>query len=106
MRRFARERERTARLRKLRRFVRPSQPVAPFSERAVHGMAAVQEGQHRRAPYANLAGMGGAFVVARCGHHAINVAADAIQVRSPTGSDPRIYHRQLEAETALAWSLL
>jgi hypothetical protein len=61
---------------------------------------------HQRAPYGNLAGMGGAFVVARCGHHVINVAADAIRVRSPTGSDLRIYRRELEAQSVLAWSLL
>jgi hypothetical protein len=63
-------------------------------------------GLHRRAPYANLAGMGGAFVVARCGHHVIDVAADAIQVRSPSGADLRIYRRQLDAQSVLAWSLL
>ena len=42
----------------------------------------------------------------KAGHHVIDVGAHAIQVRSPTGSDLRIYYRQLEAETALAWSLL
>jgi hypothetical protein len=62
-------------------------------------------GLHRRAPYANLASMGGAFVVARCGHHVIDVAADAIYVRSPTGADLRIYRRELEAQSVLAWSL-
>ena len=74
---------------------------------ARRGMVAVGNlyGLHRRAPYANLAGMGGAFVVVRCGHHVIDVAADAIQVRSPTGSELRIYRCQLEAQTVLAWSL-
>ena len=59
----------------------------------------------RRAPYANLAGMGGAFVVARCGHHVVDVTADAIQVRSQSGADLRIYRRELQAQSVLAWSL-
>jgi hypothetical protein len=60
---------------------------------------------HRRAPYANLAGMGGAFVVARCGHRVVDISASAIQVRSRTGADLRIYRRELGAESAVAWSL-
>ena len=62
-------------------------------------------GPHRPAPCANLTGMGGAFVVARCGHYVVNVAADAIQVRSPTGAILQIYRCELEAQSVLAWSL-
>ena len=63
-------------------------------------------GLHRRAPYANLAGMGAAFVVARCGHHVVDVTADAIHVRSPAGSGLRIDRREPEGQTVLAWSLV
>jgi len=58
-----------------------------------------------RAPYANLAGMGGAFVVARCDHHVVDVTAEAIQVRSRNGADLRIYRRELGTGSAVAWSL-
>jgi hypothetical protein len=62
-------------------------------------------GLDRRAPYASLAGMGAAFVVARCGHHVVDVTAETIRVRSRSGADLRIYRRELGTESVLAWSL-
>lgn len=62
-------------------------------------------GLHRRAPYANLAAMGAAFVLARSGHRAVAVDAEAVHVGTTTGAQLRIYRMPPEPESVVAWSL-
>ena len=82
-------------------------PRAGTRRASVAGLVVCMQlyGPYRRAPYASLAAMGGAFVVARSGHHVVDVTAEAIQVRSPNGAELQIYRRELGAESVLAWSL-
>ncbi len=73
-------------------------------------------GLHRRAPWANLAGMGAAFLVAGSGRPApflvelaggpaTSVDKDAVVLVTPTGSRLRIYRRPPDPEALLAWQL-
>jgi hypothetical protein len=59
---------------------------------------------HRRAPYANLAAMGAAFVVARSGHRVVAVD-ETIMLRSATGAVSRIRRVEAQADAVLAWSV-
>jgi hypothetical protein len=61
-------------------------------------------GLHHAAPYANLAAMGAAWVVARSGHRVAAVAADSILLVAPTGSRLRIY-RGDDQGSVVAWDL-
>ena len=59
---------------------------------------------HQRAPYANLAAMGAAWVVARSGHR-VAAVDEAIMLRSATGAVSRIRRVVLDPAAVLAWSL-
>jgi hypothetical protein len=62
-------------------------------------------GVHRHAPYANLAAMGAAFVVARSGHRVAAVTAGDMLLISPTGAMLRIFRGEPDPSAALAWTL-
>jgi hypothetical protein len=62
-------------------------------------------GLHRRAPYARLQAMGAAWLLATSRHRAIAVDASAIELRSTTGAQLRIYLPVVEPEAVPAWSL-
>jgi len=62
-------------------------------------------GLHRLAPYASLAGMGAAWLVARSGHPVVDVAGAAIRLRSATGAELRIFCGALDPMSVLAWAL-
>lgn len=62
-------------------------------------------GLHRHAPYANLAGMGAAFLLAGPGWHVLSVSAEAIAVASCTGGRLRVLRREPDPDAVLAWSL-
>ena len=96
--------------------------VAAFAERwdgqaRACGWTSVQlYGLHRRAPWANVAGMGAAFLIAADGRPvpillalkggpAIAVDQEAIRIVSPSGSKLRIYRRPPDPAAVLAWEL-
>lgn len=62
-------------------------------------------GLHCRAPYARLAAMGAAWLIARSGHRAVGVDAGAITVATHAGNRLRIYHAEVDPGAALAWTL-
>jgi len=62
-------------------------------------------GLHRFAAYANLSGMGAAFLAARGGYAAIAVDPAAILVRSQAGSVLRIRRLPLVDDAVLAWKI-
>lgn len=73
-------------------------------------------GLHRRAPWANVAGMGAAFLIAADGRPvpvlvalkggpAIAVDQEAIRTLSPGGARLRIFRRTPDPDSVLAWSL-
>jgi hypothetical protein len=62
-------------------------------------------GLHSRAPAANLAAMGAAFLVALSGWQVIAVGPGAIVLVSRTGSRLRIYRRPPDPAAVLAWEL-
>ncbi|MBX9649700.1 MAG: hypothetical protein K2X57_21890 [Xanthobacteraceae bacterium] len=62
-------------------------------------------GLHRYAPYANLAGMGVAFVVALGRSTVLDVQAEAINIATPTGSRLQFVRRPPDPAAVLAWSL-
>lgn len=57
---------------------------------------------HHGAPYANLAAMGAAFVVARSGHRVVAVD-ETIMLRSANGAVLRIRRVEPHADAVLAW---
>lgn len=59
---------------------------------------------HRVSPFANLAAMGAAFLVARSGDR-VAAIDDAIILRSVTGAVVRIRHSVPDPAAVLAWSL-
>jgi hypothetical protein len=63
-------------------------------------------GLHRRAPYANVAAMGAAFLAALNSWHVIGVGADAIAIVSPAGSRLKIYREPPDPDAVVAWSLV
>ena|ERR1700754_647501 len=62
-------------------------------------------GVHQRAPYANLAAMGAAFLVALNRGTVVAVDPDAIAIVSPAGSRLWIYRRPPDQGSVLAWAL-
>lgn len=62
-------------------------------------------GLHRGAPYANLAAMGAAWVLARSGHVALAVDARSISVATRSGGRLRIYRVEPDSDAVLAWAL-
>ena len=62
-------------------------------------------GLHRRAPWANLAAMGAAFVLARVGSRASAINGCAIETGSATGMPLRVYRTEPEPAAVLAWEL-
>lgn len=61
-------------------------------------------GLSRTAPYANLAAMGAAWVLARSGHRAVAVTHELVLVMTYTGSMLRIFRGDGEG-AVLAWEL-
>jgi hypothetical protein len=61
--------------------------------------------KHRTTPYANLAAMGAAWVLARNGHRAVAVTRDSVLMTAPTGSRLRIFRGEVDPGSVLAWSL-
>jgi hypothetical protein len=62
-------------------------------------------GLHPGAPYARLAAMGAAFLIARAGLRTVAVSGEAIAVASYTGAHQRIYRTRLDPDTVPAWEL-
>lgn len=64
-------------------------------------------GLHRRAPYANLATMGAAFVIALGQHPPLvtAVTSESIAVIMPTSSRLRVYRCSPDPDAVPAWSL-
>jgi hypothetical protein len=62
-------------------------------------------GLHRTAPYANLAGMGAAFFVARSGHRVAGIDGDGILLISPNGARLRIYRVEPDECAVAVWAL-
>jgi hypothetical protein len=56
------------------------------------------------APFANLAAMGAAWVLARSGHRAVAVTDDSLLVMTPTGSTLRIFRGDGQG-AVLAWEM-
>lgn len=63
-------------------------------------------GLHQRAPYANLAGMGAAWLVAKSAHLAVAVDRDAFTLVTKSSSRLRLYRREVDIDTVLAWKLI
>lgn len=64
-------------------------------------------GLHQAAPYANLAAMGGAWLMARSGHlRVLAIDAEAIHISTLSGSRLRLFlPRHAEVASVAAWSL-
>jgi hypothetical protein len=61
-------------------------------------------GLHRRAPYANLAAMGAAWLIAKSGHAVVEMNRDAITVVTVSSSRLRLYRRPIDADARLPWA--
>jgi hypothetical protein len=59
----------------------------------------------RRAPYNGLWGMGAACLIARAGHHVLEVDRQTMLLVSSAGSRLRIFRRLLGPESVVIWDL-
>jgi hypothetical protein len=76
------------------------------AEAAAAGWSDLQlYGLHRHASYANLAGMGAAWLVAKSGHLAVAVDREAFMLVTKSSSRLRIYRREIDPGAVLAWEL-